>query len=382
MSDNTHSRVQQDPLLADSSDRFDSDESSSPSFHIPPSTHSNNLSSSNILRLGSLNVRSLVSPTKQLNLFSILLSHALACGLLFHSYFLIRSARSSDHSVLLGGDLNADLEFFLKQLTAAHPGSSPLNPLFKFLHEQQFDDLCELDSSSLYLPPPFVLLVLVPYPVWIIFGFLPFSPFLIFALAPISNRPYYPLAVLIFLELNISLSRPKDIPYELRPYTRLSNSLTTFVIFIKEMTTTPNYDLHGQVLDRVLVVDLPESPKLLVAPEEIKAAAITHFQNVVDLLFPRLNSLTSLPPRWKDDMLLLEAISKNLYTILLWHLFRFQNFMKLFHFLLLNKAPGPSSIPYEWFKVLPETALDFLCELMNRCLVSSDIPEDWRFSFH
>ncbi|CAB4437123.1 unnamed protein product [Rhizophagus irregularis] len=48
-----------------------------PFFHISPSTHSHNLSSSNILRLGSLNVRSLVNPTKQLNLFSILLSHAL-----------------------------------------------------------------------------------------------------------------------------------------------------------------------------------------------------------------------------------------------------------------------------------------------------------------
>ncbi|CAB4409468.1 unnamed protein product [Rhizophagus irregularis] len=66
------------------------------------------------------------------------------------------------------------------------------------------------------------------------------------------------------------------------------------------------------VLDRVLVIDLPDSPKLLVAPEEIKAAAITHFQNV--------------------------------------------------------------------FKVLSDTALEFLCDLMNRCLDSSDIPEDWRLA--
>ncbi|PKY45570.1 hypothetical protein RhiirA4_460190, partial [Rhizophagus irregularis] len=67
----------------------------------------------------------------------------------------IRSARSSNHSVLLGGDLNADFESFLKQLTTAHPGSSPLNPLFKFLHKQQFDDLCELDNSSLEPSPTF-----------------------------------------------------------------------------------------------------------------------------------------------------------------------------------------------------------------------------------
>ncbi|CAB4431671.1 unnamed protein product [Rhizophagus irregularis] len=45
-----------------------------------------------------------------------------------------------------------------------------------------------------------------------------------------------------------------------------------------------------------------------------------------------------------------------------------------------HKAPGPSSIPYEWFKVLSDTALEFLCELMNRCLDSSDISEDWRLA--
>ncbi|CAB5183888.1 unnamed protein product [Rhizophagus irregularis] len=67
----------QDPFSADGSDRIDFFNNSSFSFHVVPSTHSTSLSSSNILRLGSLNVRSLVSPTKQLNLFSILLSHAL-----------------------------------------------------------------------------------------------------------------------------------------------------------------------------------------------------------------------------------------------------------------------------------------------------------------
>lgn len=61
----------------------------------------------------------------------------------------IRSTRSSNHNILLSGDLNADLLHFLKQISAASPGSSPLNPLFKFLHDQQFDDLCEFDSSSL-----------------------------------------------------------------------------------------------------------------------------------------------------------------------------------------------------------------------------------------
>ncbi|PKY60873.1 hypothetical protein RhiirA4_431433, partial [Rhizophagus irregularis] len=61
----------------------------------------------------------------------------------------IRSARSSNHSVLLGGDLNADYDQFLAQISATHQGSSPLNPLFKLLHEQQFEDLCEIDRATL-----------------------------------------------------------------------------------------------------------------------------------------------------------------------------------------------------------------------------------------
>ncbi|CAB5387908.1 unnamed protein product [Rhizophagus irregularis] len=67
----------------------------------------------------------------------------------------ICSARLSNHYVLLGGDLNADYDHFMTQISANHPGSSPMNPLFKMFHEQQFDDLCEIDRDSLYLLPTF-----------------------------------------------------------------------------------------------------------------------------------------------------------------------------------------------------------------------------------
>ncbi|CAB4386095.1 unnamed protein product [Rhizophagus irregularis] len=77
MSDNTHNRIQQNPFSADSSDHINFHNNSSFPFHISPSVHSSDLSSSNILWLGSLNVRSLVSLTKQLNLFSILISYVL-----------------------------------------------------------------------------------------------------------------------------------------------------------------------------------------------------------------------------------------------------------------------------------------------------------------
>ncbi|CAB4435485.1 unnamed protein product [Rhizophagus irregularis] len=532
MSDNTHNRVQQDPSLADGSDRNNSIQSSSPPFHVSPSTHSDNLFSSNVLRLGTLNVRSLVSPTKQLNLFSILLSHGLhgltlqlpgkRNVLIIGGYVppvspsnrsiivdcystlisWIRSARSSDYSVLLGGDLNADLETFLKQLTAAHPGSSPLNPLFKFLHEQNFDDLCELDSSLSLLPSPtfrssssahFDFLELKDHhaPSYLkqrqrcrtSHDFHSASPvqkesFVSAISTTLSNASSFlrtsPLNQLWhhfkssllfasrshFPRINLSLTRPKDIPHELQPYTRLNNSLSHFMMslrrkanisqlqlawsrffvdfkpnflrlfsdqscllnnlpdplkleeifmlsnlsfdefrtqfkkalrklkkflsagltleFKKFKTTSMKsaiaerneyfYENKGKfissslnrerrciVLDRVLVVDISDGPKLLVAPEEIKAAAITHFQNVV------------------------EQFQESLYDPVMAHI-SVSELREVISLSPTHKAPGPSSIPYEWFKVLPDTALEFLCELMNRCLDSSDIPEDWRLA--
>ncbi|PKY49780.1 DNase I-like protein [Rhizophagus irregularis] len=542
MSDNTRNRVQQDPLFADGSDQFISARSSVLSFPISPATHSHNLISSNILRLGSLNVRSLVSPTKQLNLFSILLSRALHGIILtetnlcspahryicnpyltsyhYHSWFTyspianrhsgvgiilhsslamyvvkkkfysdrligltlqlpgkrnilliggyippvsssnhsiiadcystliswIRLAHSSDHSVLLGGDLNADLESFLKQLTATHPGSSPLNPLFKFLHEQRFDDLCELDNLSLVPSPTFRSsssgsLSRLDY-IWISLFFpiphlwssvsdltdvISTDHFLIIAhfdflelrdhhaprqrcrtnydfhSATPAQKESFTSAVSSMLpdvsvisctrslnqlwhqfksallsasrshfpRINVSLSRPKAISHELQPYTRLNNSLTHFMISLRKLVTISQlqlawsrffvdfkpaflslfpdqlcllnnlpdplnlddiftkfkttsmksavaernknfYENKGKfissslnrerrciVLDRVLVVNLPDSPKLLVAPEEIKAAAITHFQNVVGPSVSPFDSFTSLPLRWQ-----------------------------------------------------------------------------------
>ncbi|PKY41784.1 hypothetical protein RhiirA4_416937 [Rhizophagus irregularis] len=35
-----------------------------------------------------------------------------------------------------------------RHMSATHPGSSPLNPLFRTLHEQQFEDLCEIDQNT------------------------------------------------------------------------------------------------------------------------------------------------------------------------------------------------------------------------------------------
>ncbi|PKY59943.1 hypothetical protein RhiirA4_430771 [Rhizophagus irregularis] len=382
----------------------------------------------------------------------------------------IHSARSLDHSVLLGGDLNADLETFLKQLTAAHPGSSPLNPLFKFLHEQRFDDLCEIDSLSLLPSPTFRSsssgsLSRLDY-IWISLFFpiphlwssvldltdvISTDHFLIVAhfdflelkdhhapsyikqrqrcrtsydfhsTSPVQKESFasaisamlpdasslsraiplnqlwhqFKSSLLLasrshFPRVNISLTRPKDIPHELQPYTRINNSLTHFMISLRKKATISQlqlawsritlefekfktismksaiaernenfYENKGKfissslnrerrciVLDRVLVVDIPDGPKLLVAPEEIKAAAITHFQNVVGPSVSPFDSLSTLPPRWKKRYAPLEQFQESLYDPVMADI-SVSELREVISLSPTHKAPGPSSIPYE-----------------------------------
>ncbi|PKY60777.1 hypothetical protein RhiirA4_431371, partial [Rhizophagus irregularis] len=132
----------------------------------------------------------------------------------------------------------------------------------------------------------------------------------------------------------------------------------------KFISSSLNRERRCIVLDRVLVVDLPDSPKLLVAPEEIKAAAITHFQNVVGPSISPFDSLTTLPPRWQKRYAPLEQFQESLYDPVMAPI-SISELREVISLSPNHKAPGPSSIPYEWFKVLSDTALEFLCELMN-----------------
>ncbi|PKY60690.1 hypothetical protein RhiirA4_484664, partial [Rhizophagus irregularis] len=373
----------------------------------------------------------------------------------------IRSAHSLDHNILLGGDLNADLESFLKQLTAIHPGSSPLNPLFKFLHEQRFDDLCEIDSSSLIPSPTFRSsssgsLSRLDY-IWIS----PFFPiphlwssvsdltdvistdhFLIiahfdflelrdhhapsylkqrqrcrtsydfhsalptqkesFALSISTTLPdlawarfyvdFEPAFLSLFPDQLCLLNNLPDplnlddiftvsaLPFaefrtqfrkslrKLKQFlsTRITLELAKFkTASMKSAVAERNenfYENKGKfissslnrerrciVLDRVLVVDVPDSPKLLVAPEEIKAAAITHFQNVVGPSVSPFDSLSALSPRWKNRYAPLEQFQESLYDPVMAHI-SVSELRGVISLSPTHKAPGPSSIPYKWFK--------------------------------
>ncbi|PKY54348.1 hypothetical protein RhiirA4_473113 [Rhizophagus irregularis] len=204
-------------------------------FDISPDQFTRKLNFSNILHIGTFNVQSIVHPAKQLNLFSLLLSHQLhriiltetnlqsptykyvcepyisqynyqkwfsfsssinhhaGISIILHSslavYVIkkrfykdrlisillqlpgrqdtliigayippsnssnsklisdchstliswITAARSAGTHVLIGGDLNAEFDLYLKRIS--NPTiSSPYNPLFQYLHSHLFDD--------------------------------------------------------------------------------------------------------------------------------------------------------------------------------------------------------------------------------------------------
>ncbi|CAB5346916.1 unnamed protein product [Rhizophagus irregularis] len=63
----------------------------------------------------------------------------------------ITVARSTGAHILLGGDLNAEFDSYLKNISDPTI-LSPVNSLFRYLHSHQFDDLCTFDSSFYLLP--------------------------------------------------------------------------------------------------------------------------------------------------------------------------------------------------------------------------------------
>ncbi|CAB4487079.1 hypothetical protein RhiirA5_441034 [Rhizophagus irregularis] len=63
----------------------------------------------------------------------------------------ITTACSAGIHILLGGDLNAEFNCYLKNISDPSI-SSPTHSLFRYLHSHQFEDLCAFDSSSSPLP--------------------------------------------------------------------------------------------------------------------------------------------------------------------------------------------------------------------------------------
>ncbi|CAB4419464.1 unnamed protein product [Rhizophagus irregularis] len=147
----------------------------------------------------------------------------------------------------------------------------------------------------------------------------------------------------------------------------------------KFIRSSLNREKRSIVLDRVLLTDIPDCPQLLIALDNIHAAAIKHFQNVVGPSRSPFKSLNELPERWKNRYTPISNINPDIYQLVMAPIDT-SELRAVINNSPSRKAPGPSSIPYEWFKLLSTDGISYLCQLMNSCLVSADIPEDWRLA--
>ncbi|CAB4436288.1 unnamed protein product [Rhizophagus irregularis] len=139
----------------------------------------------------------------------------------------------------------------------------------------------------------------------------------------------------------ISLNKTKKTPVELQPYQHISHKLDHYIrslsrhFTISELYTIAernanfyedkgkfirsslNREKRSIVLDRVLVTDIPGSPQLLIAPDDIHAAAIKHFQNIIGPSRSPFKSLNELPERWKNRYTPLSEINPDIYQLVM-----------------------------------------------------------------
>jgi hypothetical protein len=126
-----------------------------------------------------------------------------------------------------------------------------------------------------------------------------------------------------------------------------------------------NREFRCIVLDRVLTfTDLPSStPRFLLRPEDIKQAAIQHFQNFVKPALHIYSSIDDLPSRWQQVYEPIFTINSAIYTDILSPI-SMDEFNSVLNSLPSHKAAGPSGITYEMLKLLPDAgrlALLILC---------------------
>ncbi|CAB5341553.1 unnamed protein product [Rhizophagus irregularis] len=404
----------------------------------------------------------------------------------------ITAACSTGAHVLLGGDLNAEFDSYLKNISDPTI-SSPINSLFRYLHSHHFDNLCAFDSSSSPLPifqssnsnylsrlnyfwtsPAFPATYLWSYILdssdtfssdhFLLIGFFDFlnirdlhtpsylkqrsrfrTEFNVHAALPEQkilfaaevdsglkqfkfsngdghlNNDWHQLKSALlnaarraFPKRVILLNKPQAIPFELRPIIHLSHKLNHYIssffkyfsisdlysswnrfflsfynefieLFpdqnalidvlptpstIYSVFITSHLDFPILVLDRVLITDIPGNSQLLIALDDIHKAAIKHFQNVVGHSRSPFKTLEDLPDQWKSRYTPISSIDSNIYSMVMAPITDVE-LLAVINNSPGHKAPSPSSIPYEWFRLLSTEALLYLCKLMNSCLASS-----------
>jgi hypothetical protein len=147
------------------------------------------------------------------------------------------------------------------------------------------------------------------------------------------------------------------------------------------LSSALNREFRCIVLDRVLTFSDPPSstPRLLLQPDDIKQAAIQHFQNFVQPALHAYHNTTDLPSRWQQVYEPISTINLAIYTDILSPI-SMDELNSVLNSLPSHKAAGPSGITYEMLKLLPDAGRSVLLNLCNQCFLQSDIPGDWRLA--
>jgi hypothetical protein len=147
------------------------------------------------------------------------------------------------------------------------------------------------------------------------------------------------------------------------------------------LSSALNREFRCIVLDRVLTFsNSPSStPRILLRPEDIKQAAVQHFQNFVKPAQHTYHYVNDLPPRWQHIYKPVSTIDSNIYIDIL-ALISIDELISVLNSLLQHKAADPSGITYEMLKLLSDAGRITLLDLCNQCFLQSDIPGDWRMA--
>ena len=130
------------------------------------------------------------------------------------------------------------------------------------------------------------------------------------------------------------------------------------------------------IMDRLLINNENTGVKrFTVNPDEIKKAAIDHFQN-----FAIPNSPSRpMSRKWKAQYRLKEYVNSDVYTNLLQPP-TLDEWISVLKSLPADKAAGPSGITNEMISHLGSKTQYLLWQLIQMCFIIGDIPNEWKIA--
>ncbi len=116
-----------------------------------------------------------------------------------------------------------------------------------------------------------------------------------------------------------------------------------------------------------------EAPYISTNPSDIERIVTSHFQSSVGI--PPVNVM--IPTTWSDEFNPKDHINAEVYMDLMNPIIA-SEFSHIISGLLTNKASSPSTISYESVKHAEPLCHAIIMKLLNACLHTTFIPNNWR----